>query len=257
MLPLAHTYISTKVTGWESPLLILGSILPDISTTSSGLIKRSMIHDAPKEFDGFIDKYYPQLKDLGLGVRLHSQVDRGADFFSDDLKVGYAKIEGEKISADTASLLQIPENATSLTLAHNFIEMAIDLHIYKDNPEIWFSYKNALEDIEVDLPVVAECMGAYLKLEQKLLQKELDKLFDFLGPDTFVSEEAITKIAILLIKLRFGQKVSFGKTLKIVGKAMAITQTTYKQFLDKAVAGVRTNIIGKNKQYYNLCIYKL
>ncbi len=244
MLPLSHTYVSTKVTGKKSPPLILGSILPDISTTSSQQIGRDRIHKSPREFYEFISTNYPQLIDLGLGVRLHSQIDGGADFYSDDPKVGYAVIEGEKISADTAKLLEIPKGIVSLILAHNFIEMAVDLHLYKDFREIWDIYKDGIENVKEDFPKIAKCMGAYLELEQSLVLRELNNLTDFLSPYNLISKEISVEKALPLINLKFHKNVSLEETLKIVDKALEITKPSYKEFLDNAVKGVKKNILG-------------
>ena len=245
MLPLSHTYVSTKATGKNTPLLILGSILPDISTTSSQQIGRDSIHYSPEEFNKFIQTKYPQLNDLGLGVRLHSQVNRGADFYSDDLKIGYAKIEGAKISAEVADLINIPNGDISLVLAHNFIEMAVDLHLYENQREIWDIYYEGIEKVKIDLNPVSECMGKYLKLEQGLILKELHNLIDFLSPSNLISKEiAVQKVALPLINIRFNKNVSVVKTLDIAEKALQITKPTYLAYLNNAVIAVKKNILG-------------
>jgi len=246
MLPLSHTYVSIKVTNKKSPLLIFGSILPDIATTSAQQIGRDKIHNSPKELYDFININYPQLIDLGLGIKLHSQVDGGADFYSDDLQVGYAKLEGEKISADVADLLEVPKGDVSLVLAHNFIEMAVDLHLYQNNRDIWNTYDLAIEKVKIDLPRIAECLGCYLNMEQSLILNELNNLVMFLNPQSIISKEiAVEKIALPLIKLRFKKDVSVKKALEIADRALIITKPSYKEFLDNAVIEVRKNILGK------------
>jgi hypothetical protein len=245
MLPLSHTYVSTKATGRSTPLLILGNILPDICTTSSQQISRDSIHNNPEEFNHFIKDRYPKLSDIGLGVRLHSQVNKGEDYYSDDLKVGYAKIEGAKISSECANLIDVPVGEISLALAHNFIEMAVDLHLYKEYIEVWNLYKEALENIKAELPVVAECMSIYLKLEKLLLMKELDNLIALLDPYNLTTKEvAVENLALPIIKLRFGKEVSREKALVIAEKALTITKPTYKAYLDYVVIEVRKNILG-------------
>jgi len=246
MLPLSHTYVSTKVTGQNSPLLILGSILPDIATTSSQQIGRDKIHNSPKEVYEFISKNYPQLLDLGLGVRLHSQVDGGADFYSDDTHLGYAKLEGEKISSDVADLLGIPKGDASLVLAHNFIEMAVDLHLYQNDRSVWNVYKDAIDKVSADFPIVARCLGEYLGLDQNIIFAELNNLINFLNPQCIISKEiAAEKIALPLIKLRFRKEVSFPKTIEILNKAVDITRPSYQQFLGNAIIEVKNNIFSK------------
>jgi hypothetical protein len=246
MLPLSHTYVSTKVTGLKSPLLIFGSILPDIATTSSQQIGRDKIHNSPRELYKFIAEKYPELTDLALGVRLHSQVDGGADFYSDDMQVGYAKLEGEKISTEVAELLGIPKGDASLLLAHNFIEMAVDLHLYKNSRYIWESYIDAIESVKTEFPVIAKCLGEYLEIDQDLVLTELNNLIVFLDPKSVVSKEmAVQKIALPLIKLRFQKDVSYQSALDVVNKALTITEPSYKGFLNRAVTEVKKNIYSK------------
>ena len=246
MLPLSHTYVSTKVSGKNTPLLILGSILPDIATTSAQQIGRDKIHNSPKELSEFININHPELSDLALGVCLHSQVGRGADFYSDDMEVGYAKIEGEKISADVADLLEIPKGDISLVLAHNFIELAIDLHLYQNQIEIWNTYKRGLEEIAEKFTGISQCLGKYLELDADTIKKELNSLVVYYSPDKFISKEsAISKGILPFIKLKFKKDVSGDKALIILNKALEITEPTYLQFLDYATEQVRKNIISK------------
>lgn len=244
MFPLSHVYVSTKATNETSPLLILGSILPDICSTSKQHIGRDQIHNSPKEFFTFVNENYPELTDLGLGVCLHSQVGRGADFYSDDPKTGYAKLEGSKISRGVAVLMSIPDDDTSLTLAHNFIEMAIDLHLYQNERDIWNVYNEGIEKVKDRLIDVAICMSDYLKLENQGVLKELHILTEFLSPQNFTSKEtAAEKMVLPLINLRFQKNVSNGEVLKIIDKSMIITKPTYKKFLDDTVEKVKENIL--------------
>ena len=226
--------------------MIFGSILPDIAATSSQRISRDKIHNSPKELYKFITEKYPQLTDLALGVRLHSQVDGGADFYSDNMQVGYARLEGEKISSEVADLLEIPKGGDDLVLAHNFIEMAVDLHLYEDSRYIWETYLDAIEKVRADFSVIAICLGEYLELNKDLVLTELNNLILFLDPQNFTSKAiAVEKITLPLIKLRFKKDVSFQNTIEIVDKALNITESSYQNFLDDAVAKVKGNILQK------------
>jgi len=245
MLPLSHTYVSTKATNRRTPLLILGSILPDIATTSEQQIGRDQIHNSPKEFANFIEQNYSNLSDLGLGVRLHSQIDGGADFYSDDTNVGYAVLEGAKISEDVASLLEIPDGNVSLVLAHNFIEMAVDLYLYQNQREVWNIYNSGIKDVKTKMPQVAKCISSYMNLDKSVVSNEISNMINFLHPNNFCSiKNAVEKIALPLIKLKFKKEVSIDKALKITEKSLDITKSTYLSYLDNAVIGVKTNILG-------------
>ena len=209
MLPLSHTYVSTRAAGKNTPLLILGSVLPDISATSSQIISRDKIHDSPDEFSDFINSKYPQFQDLSLGVSLHSQINKGADFYSDNSETGYANLEGAKISSEVAELINVREGRTSLVLAHNFIELAVDLHLHKNQKEIWNIYDEAIKNSKNEFPAVAKCLSVYLELDPSIVLEELNRLFTYLGPHNLTTKEtAAKKVVIPLIKLRFKKEVS-------------------------------------------------
>lgn len=241
MFAISHTYISTKVTGRSSPLLVVGSILPDLATISSeGDLIREKIHNSPMEFFTFVDSKYNNLVDLAIGVRLHSQVGRGADFYSDDEKVGYAIIEGGKVDANVAKLLNIEEGEISLVLAHNFIEAAVDLNLLESHPHLLAVYKQSIK--QSNLQEMAFCLSGYLEKEEALIYGELKRFVDFVNPKHFLSAEAIVDgIFLPFIKLKFGKDVDREKTVAIVHKAKTITKNTYLGFLERVVENMKTD----------------
>jgi len=155
-------------------------------------------------------------------------------------------LEGEKISAEVAELLGIPKGDASLVLAHNFIEMAVDLHLHKNSRYVWESYIDAIESVKTEFPVIAKCLGEYLGIDQGLVLTELNNLIKFLDPQSVISKEmAVQKIALPLIKLRFKKDVSYQSALEILNKALTITENSYQGFLDNAVVEVKKNIYSK------------
>lgn len=243
MFALSHVYISTKVTGRKSDLLVFGSVLPDIATTSKGELARDEIHYSPMKFFNFVKSKHGDLLDLAIGVRLHSNVNKGADFYSDDTKTGYAKLEGKKINADVSRLLGVGEDKISLGAAHNFIEGAVDLNLIDSHPHLLSIYKHSVE--HCDLQKITECLSEYLKKDKNLILKEVKHFIDFLSPEHLSSPELMTKgIAVPLIDLRLGKKVDFQETLEILKKAESLTKETYLDFLNKTVRQMRIDFSG-------------
>lgn len=238
MLPLAHIYVSKEVTGRKNTLLVFGSILPDIATTSKGDIGREEIHNSPSEFYKFVIKNCPKLKELGLGVKLHSFYGRGADYYSDDYKIGFAVREGKKIVKKIKELLDSDNTRTNQILAHNFIEAGVDLNLNKLHPEILKLYRKTLKDINLD--AISTCLGNYLGLEKRNIHKELEYFIQFLRPDNFLSSRSITdSIIIPLIKIRFGKEVNPELTKDILDEAVAITKEDYMNYLNSAIKGMK------------------
>lgn len=217
---------------------MFGSVLPDIATTSKGGIGRDKIHYAPKEFYQFASEKFPELLDLAIGVRLHSNIGKGADFYSDDTETGYAKVNGREISSDVARLLEIEDGPVSLVLAHNFIETGIDLNLRYSHPEILDIYRKGMGEI-IFSPIVT-CLSEYLGNGSDEVKEELLNLANFLSPDHLVSlEDAVGAIVLPLIELKFQKKVDPGLALKIAQKAVDIAKPTYLQFLDKTVQQIK------------------
>ena len=192
------------------------------------------------EFFAFANSKYPDLIDLATGVRLHSQVGKGADFYSDDEKVGYAVVEGRKVNADVAKLLNIAEGKASLVLAHNFIEAAVDLNLLGSHPHLLMIYKQSIE--QSNLQEIAFCLSAYLGKEKAFIYNELKKFVEFANPKHFSSAESVVDgIFLPFIKFKFGKEVDRDKTIAIVHKAKNITKSTYLGFLEKVVENMKAD----------------
>jgi hypothetical protein len=238
MFALSHIYVSTQVTGRKNKLLVFGSILPDISWSSKSEIGRDKIHYAPREFYNFVNSNFPEFKELALGVKLHSNIDKGADYYSDDEKIGFAKVEGKKIEKNVAELLGIEIGRETLQLSHSFIEASVDINLKEHSPYILDIYKNAMN--EINLKEINVCLTEYLKLPEKVVFKELINFVNYLNPKNFISEKTLMKnIALPVIQARYNKEVDQEKVFKIFKKAKSITKNNFLNFLDNAVAQIK------------------
>lgn len=241
MLPLSHTYVSTKVTGKKGPLLVFGSVLPDMAWISLKGKAFEMIHHSPKDFYSFLVSRAPDLVDLAIGVRLHSNIDRGADFYSDDNKVGFAVVEGKKIQSEAGKLLKTDDVRLSLVLAHNFIEAGVDLNLLERYPEILNTYKFGLS---VDLDVVSGCVAEYLCLDMAIVREELGNFVESLSPMNLSSEKNMVNGVLLpIVKIIFKKQVDAGAAQEVLAKAKEITKNTAISFLDGAVREMRKDFV--------------
>jgi hypothetical protein len=239
MFPLSHIYIATKVTKKKTPLFVFGSVLPDISWTSESEIGRDQIHNAPQKVYEYIAKNCPDLLDLALGVRLHSNIDKGADYYSDDFETGFAIVEGKKIEKEIAQMVDEEENKLTLVLAHNFIEVATDMNLNQEHPEILALYKESVKNISLER--IALCLGEYLNLESKVVLAEINRFLDFMGPKTYFFEKNLFEKLILLIKVRKGKEVNIKIASKILRKAEKIMEDKYLKYLDNTIENMKSD----------------
>lgn len=242
MLPLAHTYISTKVTGKESELLVFGSILPDITHISAGRIDRVKIHESPQLFYDFVRINFPDLADLALGVKLHSPIGKGADWYSDDDDEGFAKIEGKKIAKESGQLWKVTDEKESIVLAHNFIEASIDLNLLSSHPEILSLYRRSMTNLDVDK--ISICLSKYLKMDKDKVYFELNNLINFLSPDNLSSAENMAaKLIIPWREMIYGVKADYKQTLHVLELAKDITRNKYLIFLDEVADKIKIDFV--------------
>jgi len=260
MGPLSHTLVSTKVTGRKNSLLILGSLLPDIAWSSTIKEWRYKLHENSKVFYDYIKENYPQLLELAIGVRLHSYEDRGADYYSDDEKVGFAKIEAHKISNDVTKLLGLESNGLTVpfkyglrvnssswigkmlginkkiafVIAHNFIEGGVDLNLLEKNKDLVAIYKRTFDNL--DLNEIVASLSQYLGVKEETLEEEIEKYIKLIKPNNFSSINTIaTETVLPLLENRLERKLDSEEVVKVLKKAKEITQQNYLIFLNKAI----------------------
>lgn len=233
MFPLSHIYVSTKTAGRESDLLVLGSVIPDLDWVSQGRID-GKFHELPFEFINFLKRGYPDCSDLGLGVKLHSPVSKGADFYSDDWQTGYTKALGRQLVDDVLLILGISNREKALGFVHGFIEAAVDLRLQNDFSKLVLVYQKALK--KENLEKITECLSVYLNLKREIVLKELDYFFDFFSPEVLSSEEKINKkIFIPLAEHDFNKKIQAEQFLPIFKKAEDLVKNSYAGFLNQTI----------------------
>jgi hypothetical protein len=227
----------------KTPLLVFGSVLPDISWISESEIGRDQIHYAPKELYEYVARNNPELLDLALGVRLHSNIDKGADYYSDDEKVGFAKVEGRKIENLVAGLVGEEMGAKTLVLAHNFIEAGVDLILKRHNPEILKLYRESVN--RINLNEISTSLAGYLDIDKKVVFDEINKFLSFFGPKIYLTEKGLFKNFLILIKQRIGKSVSEIDLKFVIQEAVEIMKNKYNYYLDNAIENMRKDFLAK------------
>jgi len=236
MFPLSHIYVATKVAERENGLLILGSVIPDLAWYSTPL--RGVLHNEPKEFWSFIKEKYPDFLDLALGVRLHSQIGKGADYYSDDEETGFAKVNGRKILKEVAAAFDIEEGQQALALSHNFIEAAVDLHLREKFPSIVRMYQEAIDSGMVGK--VAAILSEYFKKDVSLVEDELNKLFAFFGPENVSSRIGVCSNAVVpYLEKVLDKKLNFDQILNVLDQSLALTKDSFMTFLGGTIRQMR------------------
>lgn len=235
MFPVSHIYVAKKVIGRVDDFLLAGCILPDVAGTSMGLIDRKKMHDSPDEFVNYVEKNFPQLNDLALGLCTHSGYSGGADHYSDDPKTGYAKVVGRKIAPKVSEYFGLDE-IEATALAHNFIEMVLDHYLLEDYPELADIYRNFF--IRVDWDLIGKCLAGYLEMDIVIINAELDRFRYYYKPEELMSNIGIEHI----ISVKFHAKYDETKTAILIKESKKIVEESYIEFFHETIKSVKVNL---------------
>jgi len=164
---------------------------------------------------------------------------RGADYYSDDKEIGFAYGEGAKIEPEVSRLLRGEGDKKSLVLAHNFVEAAVDLNLLDDSPEILRLYKNSIK--KVDFESVSMCLANYLKLDKEIVQSEIKKFLNLIGPKAYASEKIMVGRITLLISKRMGVEVDNNDVSRILKKTKELMKDKYQGYLTEAIEKISSD----------------
>lgn len=233
MFPLVHIHIATQVVKKKTPLLVLGSVIPDFVWVSKGKIPPENLHNNIDDFYNFVDKKHRDMLDLALGMKLHSN-KMGADLYSHLYEGGYSYNKGKQLLPDIKKLVEGDDKKLS-DLSHSFIEASLDLLLYKDKPEALDLYKNSLN--EADLDKISTVFSEYTKIDKEFISKNIKALLNLVKPENLASEQTFSNnILPKMIEIGFNQKVEKSKILEILKKAINITKADYKDLLKSTIS---------------------
>ena len=169
MYPLAHLYFMELFMKKPDHAAILGSVFPDIAILSGldwrtshslgDLIWRNFRHSGEEK------------SHFALGVVSHGIEPKGLDYYS-DVKFGvfergycYEKAR-PLVDAVIKALNVTPEDGW--WKAHNFIEMGVELYVYKQRPELFANLRAAFFD-ETLMNSLSGDLSPLLNIEEDVL----------------------------------------------------------------------------------------
>ena len=264
MGPLSHTYVSMKVTERKNSMLIFGSILPDIAWLSDEHIWKNKLHNNPSGFYSFVRRNYPQLIELALGVRLHCFTNRGADYYSDDERIGYAKIEAHWYTKSVKKLLQLEQKGIDIPLknftinsntwfcrifhandiiahilAHSVVECGVDINLLLNHRDVVACYTLACSKVNI-LPI-QHCLAQYLQMDENEVRHQLNTYMNFLNPPGGLSsvKRIIDTEVIPVLEHRLKRKFDPTEVERLLHVAQKRTKSQYLLFLNTAVSAMK------------------
>lgn len=243
MFTLTHVYIATQVVKKKTPLLVIGSILPDFVWVSRVELLYENLHNDIEDFYVSVNGSDEEMLDLALGMKLHSN-KVGADLYSHFYKGGYSYKKGKVLLPDIKELTSSEDEKKMADLSHTFIEASLDLHLLNDKPEILEIYKKFSREIDFDK--IAKLLSDYSGIDQELISRDVKALFDLVKPENLVSKKTFAgKVLPTLIKVSFDKRVGEGEILPILEKALKLTKGDYKKFLSETISMMKKDFFGE------------
>lgn len=193
---LGHAWVAVKtVPKGVKEQLILGSVIPEIMFyTKNHPFDYKEIHEGGPKVLSFIRKENPKMQDFALGMISHS-FKWGADKFNldDNLTLlGYKGSIARKIRHEIVSIMGVSKER-SMVLAHNLLELAVDLTIIKENPKFVEEFVSTLQNKDLVKEVknlLSESFGKPLKA----VSKSVDELIQKAKPEYFSSALGLAKL---------------------------------------------------------------
>jgi hypothetical protein len=232
MMSLAHAYVAKEVTGSEEPLLIYGSIFPDIHML--GLKEARTIHKESLSFRKFIKSKYPELMQFAIGVCLHCEESRGLDYFA-HIKyknaVGYCNIPDKELAGCIKSTFGVLKPELYHALYHVSREFAVDLLLKTG------SLANLVKDATRNVPVnqISAAVADYLNLDSEYVAEQITKLNKVFLEKPY-DMNLMVFIANDLCKRSLSRTLDEAKLKHVFNKAMAIVRKDCREFVDYAIS---------------------
>ncbi|MFH1787928.1 MAG: hypothetical protein ABH834_00940 [Candidatus Altiarchaeota archaeon] len=234
MFPLVHIYCTKRIVGDASPLLLFGSIFPDIEAT--GVFSYGTINDNVVGFSNFIKDNHPDLRDFAEGLLFHEE-PKGVDRFVHG-ENGYAFVKGRIIVPFVER--HFPKGA--LEKSHNYVELAVQVLLVEEHPEIQDELQRVLESSRRVSSKIAEALSGFFGVgleksrESIKIQDELLSTMDFSSV-----EKAVDWYVGLSNRLR---NANYSKDVitAILEKAVEAVQDDYEDFIEKVIAECKISV---------------
>jgi hypothetical protein len=235
MFPMCHIYFADRVIRKSSQFTILGSIYPDIISSAIG---RDCTHYNTLQLYNYFKDEDVNMKDFSVGAITHGVDMKGLDYYSDEnypgMDKGYCFEKAKQIEKDVIDCCKIPEKL-GLWKAHNFIEMAFDICIYRQNKWLSESLKNVLED-SVVIKYVSKELNVFLNTDQKVLEDKFKRFTDFIEYKE-ISESTMMKKYCVQLESKYGIiDVSNIYGSEIIKKSMELIKDEIDIFFDYTIS---------------------
>lgn len=228
----AHAYFASKLHNSTDGLLLVGSILPDLSVM--GIIPwHDGLHGArnAQRFHKFVNTKYPAWLKLAQGVLAHNALDDTSHTRYKD-GPGYAFQNTQKL-AELVETFYGLDKQLAKGKAHNYIESAVDMLILKKEPKIQSQLKQALKN--TDQNELANILAEFLTIDKSKLLASIKQFFDLFSRYNLVRLEEWHPFWSQLEKLFELKNIGQQHRKKLLEISLKTIKNTYREFLNSSL----------------------
>lgn len=229
----AHVFVASKLYGYDEKLILVGSILPDVAITriigwENGLHGKENI----RKFSKFVKRNSSSLSELCKGIVAHSILD---DFTHKNYNnnIGYAYQNNSKLSEIIIKYYKLDNEATSSTIAHNYIESAVDIVLLQEHSQLQLKIKNAVE--QMDINSISNLLGLYFATSKEKFRYALIKYFKLVNRYDLSTIESWVLFWEDLENLLSIKKTDKDQKKELLNFSINLVSNTYKDFINFSI----------------------
>ena len=224
-----HSYIASRLYNSEDPLLLIGSILPDIAITKIITWDKGLHGEENNlKFKIFIEENYPDFINLAKGVNAHNILD-DTSHLEYHRKPGYAFQNNKELVSLIGEAYKIDE-VNAAGKAHNYIESAVDIMFLSDKPNWQEILKEGINNYNSkELAVV---IGKYFKIDEMRFYHAIEDFFNLFTKYNFEKLDEWNSFWMDLEKLLSLKDIGYHKRSELLENAVSIVEKSYNDYLE-------------------------
>lgn len=237
---LGHTYIATHSVDGDHQLLIIGALLPEmLPYIPNDVFEYKELHEGGEKLLEYLDKHYPEKRDLALGILTHS-IEYGADKFIKELE-SFASKEREVILGKIMEADSINRKIAEYRV-HNFLGLGIDWLLIQNEPELVKEVQKLLR--EVDIGEISHLLAEGFGKDETKVKVMVEALFrEVYRPEDLTSVEGLARTWARQAKgLPEKDQVNIRKAVGLIQNCADLLEKVWRDYLESVKIRVEENL---------------
>lgn len=230
MFPYAHICFARDILGRLTNEIVLGAVFPD--TVIAGYIKHADTHGRCGEIYAHLGRA-DVFRDFAAAAVTHGTTPEGLDYYCDekyrDYESGYAFEMARSLVDKVVKCCRLPDKM-GWWKAHNFIEMAADVWLYRHCRDDYGYLAEALNDRAL-IKTVSETLAAFYDLPADKIATGFPVYAEYVLMDEVTPLELAKKYGKQTL-MKHDLRIDIPGAANVIEEALAIINRTFPEFLN-------------------------